>query len=40
MLNENRLLDTFRGHNIRPIEVNNDHHEDLRPLGHLECPSR
>jgi hypothetical protein len=22
------------------IEVNNDHHGDLLPLGHLGCPSR
>ena len=43
MLNENRFLDTFRGHNIRPI-CNSTFYDTIIPLGktlhHIKIDSK
>ena len=33
-------LNPIDSHKPMSCKVNNDHHGDLLPLGHLECPSR
>ena len=33
-------LNSIDSHKPMYYKVNNDHHGDLLPLGHLECPSR